>query len=63
MARTYLDFERPIAALDNKIEELLARPDGADVSEIAALREKSNTELTTLYKSIGLALHTACGGP
>jgi acetyl-CoA carboxylase carboxyl transferase subunit alpha len=53
MARTYLDFERPIAALDNKIEELLARPDGADAAEIAALREKSNTELTTLYKSIG----------
>ena len=41
-ARTYLDFERPIAALDNKIEEMLARPEGADAAEIAALREKSD---------------------
>jgi len=32
-ARTYLDFERPIAALDSKIEELLNQPEGAEASE------------------------------
>ena len=52
-ARTYLDFERPIAALDKKIEDLLQREDGVDASEVTALREKSNTELLALYKSIG----------
>ena len=52
-ARTYLDFERPIAALDNKIEEMLARPEGADAGEVAALREKSDEELKSLYNSIG----------
>lgn len=52
-ARTYLDFERPIAALDNKIEEMLSNPEGADAGEIAALREKSDAEMKSLYKSIG----------
>ena len=52
-ARTYLDFERPIAALDKKIEEMLARPEGADAGEVSALREKSEGELKALYKSIG----------
>lgn len=53
--RTYLDFERPIAELDAKIEELesiLARngddaPDAAD--EIAKLRQKSSDQLKALY--------------
>lgn len=53
--RTYLDFERPIAELDAKIEELeavLARsgddaPDAAD--EIGRLRQKSADQLKTLY--------------
>ena len=53
--RTYLDFERPIAELDSKIEELeavLARsgddaPDAAD--EIGRLRQKSADQLKTLY--------------
>ena len=53
--RTYLDFERPIAELDSKIEELeaiLARngedaPDAAD--EVAKLRQKSADQLKALY--------------
>lgn len=56
--RTYLDFERPIAELDAKIEELesvLARngedaPDVAD--EIAKLRQKSNDQLKSLYTKL-----------
>ncbi|WP_371396423.1 acetyl-CoA carboxylase carboxyltransferase subunit alpha [Fretibacter rubidus] len=52
-ARTYLDFERPVAALDNQLEDLLASPSGASEAEIAALREKSDAELTAIYKKIG----------
>lgn len=56
--RTYLDFERPIAELDAKIEELetvLARngedaPDAKD--EIARLRQKSSDQLKTLYSKL-----------
>lgn len=56
--RTYLDFERPIAELDAKIEELesvLARngedaPDVAD--EIAKLRQKSSDQLKSLYSKL-----------
>ncbi len=56
--RTYLDFERPIAELDSKIEELeaiLARngddaPDAAD--EIAKLRQKSSDQLVSLYSKL-----------
>lgn len=51
--RTYLDFERPIAALDSKIEEMISNPEGADASEISALREKSDKELKSLYNTIG----------
>ncbi|MGJ3232498.1 MAG: acetyl-CoA carboxylase carboxyltransferase subunit alpha [Oceanicaulis sp.] len=56
--RTYLDFERPIAELESKIEELetvLARngedaPDAKD--EIARLRQKSSDQLKTLYSKL-----------
>ena len=53
--RTYLDFERPIAELDSKIEELEAvqsrnGDDAPDVKdEIAKLRQKSADQLKTLY--------------
>jgi len=57
-SRTYLDFERPIAELDSKIEELesvLARngedaPDAAE--EIAKLRQKSSDQLKALYSKL-----------
>lgn len=56
--RTYLDFERPIAELDSKIEELeaiLARngDDAPDVAEeIAKLRQKSADQLKSLYSKL-----------
>lgn len=52
MARTYLDFERPIAELDNKIEALIAEG-GAEAKGVEDLREKSKTQLKSLYAKIG----------
>lgn len=55
--RTYLDFERPIAELDSKIEQLesLSTGDtGVDVAaEITALRTKSMKMLTDTYADLG----------
>ena len=51
IARTYLDFERPIAELDKKIEEILA--DSGDLKEVERLRNRSRDELISLYKKIG----------
>ena len=48
MARTYLDFERPIAELDSQIEAALA--EGKDVSDLEA---KAQQQLKTLYEKIG----------
>lgn len=48
MARTYLDFERPIAELDSQIEEALA--EGKDVAELQA---KAADQLKSLYAKIG----------
>lgn len=56
--RTYLDFERPIAELDAKIEELQSvsekngedAPDVAD--EVAKLRQKSAEQLKQLYAKL-----------
>jgi acetyl-CoA carboxylase carboxyl transferase subunit alpha len=48
MARTYLDFERPIAELDSQIEAALA--EGKDVSDLEA---KAKDQLKTLYGKIG----------
>ena len=55
-ARTYLDFERPIAELDSKLEELRAMngPEGIDVSdEVAKLQEKSQKQLKSIYAKLG----------
>jgi len=52
MARTYLDFERPVAELDNKIEALIAEG-GAGADGVEDLREKSKAQLKTLYAKIG----------
>lgn len=57
-SRTYLDFERPIAELDAKIEELEAvqSRNGADApdvaEEIARLRQKSADQLKSLYSKL-----------
>lgn len=48
MARTYLDFERPIAELDSQIEAALA--DGKDISDLEA---KAEEQLAALYNKIG----------
>ena len=48
MARTYLDFERPIAELDSQIQTALSG--GKDVAELEA---KSQAELESLYSKIG----------
>jgi len=48
MARTYLDFERPIAELDSQIEAALA--EGKDVSDLEA---KAKDQLVALYEKIG----------
>jgi acetyl-CoA carboxylase carboxyl transferase subunit alpha len=54
--RTYLDFEKPIAELESKIEELSALGDGeAAVSineEIANLREKAQLALEETYGNL-----------
>jgi len=46
MVRTYLDFERPIAELDAKLE-------GASVSDAAELQAQAEAQLTALYKKLG----------
>jgi len=48
MARTYLDFERPIAELDSQIEAALA--EGKDVAD---LEGKAKDQLKSLYAKIG----------
>lgn len=53
--RTYLDFERPLAELDSKIDELKALngPDGIDVSEeIGKLETKAEKQLKTIYAKL-----------
>jgi acetyl-CoA carboxylase carboxyl transferase subunit alpha len=54
--RTYLDFEKPIAELESKIEELNALGEGdSGVSikeEIARLREKAQAALEDTYASL-----------
>ncbi len=55
-ARTYLDFERPLAELDGKIEDLKALngPDGVDVSEeVARLQDKAESQLKSIYAKLG----------
>jgi len=55
-ARTYLDFERPLAELDSKIDELKALngPSGIDVSdEVAQLQDKAAKQLDTIYAKLG----------
>lgn len=53
--RTYLDFERPLAELDAKINNLTAMNDSdVDVSaEVAKLTKKSEDQMVALYSKIG----------
>lgn len=52
MARTYLDFERPVAELDSKVEALLTEG-GEAANGVEELREASKNKLKTLYAKIG----------
>jgi len=56
LMRTYLDFEKPIAELESKIEELSALADGDNTvsikEEIARLREKAQSALEETYGSL-----------
>jgi len=52
MARTYLDFERPIAEMDKKLEALIAE-NSEDVAGADEIRAKSEDELKSLYAKIG----------
>src|ERR1700741_3220079 len=53
--RSYLDFEKPVGELEQKIEELRAMQAGGDFSvadEIGRLEAKANETLTELYESL-----------
>ena len=52
MARTYLDFERSIAELDSKIDDLMSAG-GDEASGLAELREQAKAELSNIYKGLG----------
>jgi acetyl-CoA carboxylase carboxyl transferase subunit alpha len=52
-ARHYLEFERPIADLEAKIEELSALPEGASVEgEVEALRKRVDVLKRDAYKDL-----------
>jgi len=55
IARTYCSFERPVAELESKIEELMKLSgESVDVdAEIKQLREKSAEQLKSIYTKIG----------
>ena len=51
--RSYLDFEKPVAELDAKIDELRSLAGGSDIGdEIARLEEKSRQALDELYANL-----------
>ena len=56
MIRTYLDFEKPIAELENKVEELKAlKSDDSSVSieeEVGKLEEKARDALQEIYNKL-----------
>src|SRR5213595_3162039 len=54
LMRSYLDFEKPVAELDSKIDELRALAvSGSDISEeISRIEEKATHALNDLYASL-----------
>lgn len=56
--RTYLDFEKPVAEIENKIEELaaLAEASGADAIsqgvELSRLKSKAESQLAAIYAKL-----------
>ena len=58
----YLDFEQPIADLEDKIEQLqdLSVGDGVLKPEIDRLKKKARQLRINIYKSYTMAACTAC---
>lgn len=52
-ARTYLNFERPVAELDSQLEALLSDGASETSEEAISLRDKAQTQLASIYKKIG----------
>jgi len=56
MMRSYLDFEKPVAELENKVEELRALQETGNAvaigEEIARLETKAAAALDELYASL-----------
>lgn len=52
MARTYLDFERPLAEMDAAIDALI-ESDGESAAGLSELRDKADIELKNLYLKLG----------
>jgi acetyl-CoA carboxylase carboxyl transferase subunit alpha len=52
MVRTYLDFERPLAEIDAKIDDLIAK-EGEDAGGLSELQGKAEEELKRLYAKLG----------
>ena len=50
MNTTYLEFERPVAELENKLRAIEA---GEDTGDAKALRKKADTQLRNLYRKLG----------
>ena len=53
--RHFLDFEKPIAELEGKIEELrrMSDPDGINIAdEVARLTEKADRQLRATYAKL-----------
>ena len=50
MNPTYLEFERPVAEIENRLRAVEA---GEEAGDAAALRKKADTQLKTLYKKLG----------
>ncbi len=52
MARTYLDFERPLAEIDAKVDELVAAS-GESAEGLEALRDEAQDQLKKIYSNLG----------
>ena len=50
MNPTYLEFERPVAEIENRLRAVEA---GEEAGDAAALRKKADTQLKTLYRKLG----------
>ena len=63
---TFLDFEKPIAELEGKIEELRHLPNGGDINiaeEVARLQAKADRLLRQTYGKLSALAEDAGGAP